>query len=393
MPSVPRDDRLPVLWLYGPPGVGKTTVAWRLFTELSGDGIPTGYLDIDQLGMCYAAPTPDNWAPEPASDPGRYRTKARNLDAVVANFRAAGARCLIVSGIVDAEREFDASLVPHAALTTCRLRCEPRDLRSRLAGRGRLGDDQPDEALRHAQALERNHATDLSIDTTGCSVAEVVQLVRARIGGWPPQSEPPGMPAEVPARSAPGEVLWVCGPTAVGKSTVGWGIYERVRRAGTRAAFVDLDQIGFQRPFPEGDPGNHRLKSANLAAIWREFHARGARCVVVVGPVHCPDDVRTYTAALPAATVTVCRLHASKDQLAEWIVLRGRGLSSWDIPGDELKGRSAAELRKVAAQAAATAEALEDGRVGDLRVDTDGRPVPDIVEEILQRTSWPGRHP
>src|SRR5262245_47909189 len=129
MRSVRHDDRLPVLWLYGPPGVGKTTVAWQLFTQLTGDGTPTGYVDIDQVGMCYGEPRPDNWAPEPASDPGRYRLKASNLDAVVANFRAAGARCAIVSGVIDAERELDPSTIPHADLTACRLRCEPSDLR------------------------------------------------------------------------------------------------------------------------------------------------------------------------------------------------------------------------------------------------------------------------
>ena len=74
----------------------------------------------------------------------------------------------------------------------------------------------------------------------------------------------------------PGAILWLCGPAAVGKSTVGWQVYQQLRQAGVNAAFVDLDQIGFHRPIPDGDPGNHRLKAANLAAVWREFRAGGA---------------------------------------------------------------------------------------------------------------------
>jgi adenylylsulfate kinase-like enzyme len=40
---------LPVLWLYGPSGVGKTTVTWELFVQLAREGVATGYVDIDQL--------------------------------------------------------------------------------------------------------------------------------------------------------------------------------------------------------------------------------------------------------------------------------------------------------------------------------------------------------
>src|SRR5262245_36438170 len=118
---------LPVLWLYGPPGVGKTTVTWTLFVRLAREGVLTGYVDIDQLGMCYGPPTPQDWAPEPAADPGRHRLKARALDAVVANFQSAGARCVLVPGVTDPVRGVEADLVPHAALTTCRLRAEPAD--------------------------------------------------------------------------------------------------------------------------------------------------------------------------------------------------------------------------------------------------------------------------
>jgi DNA polymerase III delta prime subunit len=388
------DGRLPVLWLYGPAGVGKTTAAWRLFTQLARDGTPTGYVDIDQLGMCYAPPGPDQWAPEPVSDPGRYRMKDRNLDAVVANFRAAGARCAVVSGVVDAIRGVDAGSVAHAALTPCRLRCEPAELLRRRASRGRLGDEG-DEELRYAEALDRNHRTDVCIDTTGRTVTEVLDLVRERTPGWPrigipAQAEGGGTakPYRTPA-SSPGDILWLSGPTAVGKSTVGWHIYERVRRSGCHSAFVDLEQIGFHRPVPTADPGNHRLKAANLGALWTTFHARGARHLVVVGPVDCADTVRTYAAALPAATVTLCRLHAGREQLTERVMLRGKGLSSWEIPGDELKGQSAAVLDRVADQAAAEAEALEAAGIGDLRIDTDGRPAPDIAQEILVLTGWP----
>jgi adenylylsulfate kinase-like enzyme len=64
---------IPVLWVCGPPGVGKTAVGWEIFSQLTQAGIEAGYADADQLGMCY---------PEPASDPGRYRIQARNLAAV-----------------------------------------------------------------------------------------------------------------------------------------------------------------------------------------------------------------------------------------------------------------------------------------------------------------------
>jgi adenylylsulfate kinase-like enzyme len=62
---VHETSTLPVFWLYGPSGVGKTTTAWALYEQLAREGVRTGYVDIDQLGMCYAPPTLADWAPEP----------------------------------------------------------------------------------------------------------------------------------------------------------------------------------------------------------------------------------------------------------------------------------------------------------------------------------------
>jgi adenylylsulfate kinase-like enzyme len=83
---------MPLLWLCGPAGVGKTTVRYQVYSALVSAGVPAGFVDIDQLGMCY---------PETAADPGRHRLQARNLAAVVAGHRASGARCVVVTGVVD----------------------------------------------------------------------------------------------------------------------------------------------------------------------------------------------------------------------------------------------------------------------------------------------------
>jgi hypothetical protein len=304
--------------------------------------------------------------------------KARNLDAVVANQRAAGARMLVVSGVVDARLGVERDLVPHAAVRTLRLRADPEDLRRRLATRARPGEDVARE-LAYAAELDAYHGADDCVDTTGLGIAEVVDRVWKRLDVPSVHS---GRPPVAASDSAPGEVLLVCGVTGVGKSTVGWQVYDRIRTSGTHAAFVDLEQIGFHRPAPADDPGNHRLKAANLAAMWTTYHRAGARRLVVGGEVDSVEAVRAYTAALPAATLTVCRLNAGAGTLRERILRRGRGLGAVDLAGDPLIGRPEAELRDVADRAAA--EAVERAGIGDVLVDTDGREVSDLVDEILR---------
>lgn len=358
-------DLLPVLWLCGPSGVGKSTVAWELFTGLPG----AGYVDIDQLGMCF---------PEIPSDPGRTVLQARILGRAVANFRAAGARCLVVSGVIDARRGVHTEYLADAALTVLRLRCDQTELRRRLIGRARPGE-QPGPELREAEVLDRSGLPYPCLDTTGLTAAEVLEIVRGR---WPvhPARQPGPWPDPVPT---PGEVLWVCGATAVGKSTVGYEVAHVSRCAGHTTGFVDLQQIGFLHPVPGQDPGNHRLKAANLAAVWQNFHAYGARRLVVVGPVEHPEEVRLYAEALPAATLTLYRLHASPDQLRERIRLRGLG-GGPGIAGDKLRGQPTAVLDRAHEAAVAQAESLERADFGDVRVDTDGRTVADLAHDIVR---------
>jgi hypothetical protein len=161
-------------------------------------------------------------------------------------------------------------------------------------------------------------------------------------------------------------------------------VFLRQLRAGAAAAYIDLDQIGFMSPVPADDPGGHGLKAGNLADLWRAYYAAGARRLVLSGPVPDERAAAVYVGALPAASVTVCRLHAGPAELARRISRRGQGLS-WPQPGDPLIGQPEAHLRLVAAEAAAQAEALERSGLGDLCIDTDGRTVAEVADLVARR--------
>jgi adenylylsulfate kinase-like enzyme len=379
---------IPVLWLYGPPGVGKTAVGWEIYSEVVRSGIQTGYVDIDQLGMCY---------PEVDSDPGRHRMKARNMAAVVAGYRAAGARCVVVSGVVNPRYGVHSDELLHMALTACRLRVDEQELRRRFVGR-RGEAEGLEQALEEAAEMEANFVGDLCIDTGGLTVSEVAARVRDRTGGWPAliDSDPSVDWAEPGDGEAladgtgsvvdlAGPVLWLCGATGVGKSTVGFQVYLKVLHAGWTVAYADLDQVGLCGPIP----ADHRVKARNLAAIWRTYRQAEAQALVIVGPVEDQSGVNGYAEALSGATLTLCRLHAAHDQLTNRIRLRGEG-GSWSQPGDPLAGQPTVHLLRIADQAARQADALERAGIGH-RIDTSGRTVDEVADMVLTQTAWPGR--
>ena len=350
-----RDGPLSLLWLCGSPGAGKSTVGWALYEGLVRSGARVGFADIDQLGMCF---------PAPPGDPERYLLKSHNTSAVARNFQAAGCAAAVVNGNLGTAPRLSLRPVPGASLTICRLRASPGELRRRLTSR-RESPDFVAAALRQAEELDgASFASfaDACVGTDGLTVAEVARLVRERCCERPPEragdagadGTAAGDAGLTPAdgagaaAGADGEVLLVCGATGAGKSAVGFDVFLRQLRAGVAAAYVDLGQIGFMSPVPD------------------ERAAAG------------------YASALPAARVTVCRLHAGPDDLARRIALRGQGLS-WPEPGDPLIGQPEAHLRRVAEQSAAEAEALERSGLGDLRIDTGGRIVAEVADLIAGR--------
>lgn len=379
---------VPVLWICGPAGVGKSTVSWRLYTELASSGVHVAFADSDQLCMCY---------PAPPGDPGRQHVKALNIGAMIPNLRSAGAHCVIVNGVLG-PAGLETGLLPDARVTICRLRASGDSVERRFTGRHGRRDDL-DELLQQIRAeigvMDESSFADVCVDTTGVPVGDVPGLVRAACKDWPGFTGRLAAPAgQLSVQRGPaigGRVALITGPAGVGKSTIAFRFYMKCLNAGLTAGYVDLSQIGFLEPAAADDPGNQRLTARNLAAIWRNYRAAGATHLVATGTIAGRADLRRVASQLPGTDVSLVRLRAGGDELRVRIMSRGAG-GSWPEPGDPLRGRSAEFLSGVADQAVQAVQAAETiGRsdVGGVVIDTTSLSPDESAGMIRDAVGWP----
>jgi adenylylsulfate kinase-like enzyme len=364
-----------VVWLYGPPGVGKSTVAWQLYGDMTARGARCGYVDIDQLGMCY---------PAGEDDADRHRLKTTVLAAVLPNYAAAGVQALVVSGVLDpalAGRTLEELVA--AEVTFCRLVADEKELRRRLDQRG--GGESWDSVSRADQELDAAEPLGPTVVTDGLDPSQVAAAVRMRAGilaATPTDlaaGPSGGTAATSPASTVPGTVIWLCGSTGVGKSTVGWRAFTMLLQAGRTAAFLDLRQLAFVAGEAETC---HRLASANVAAAWDRFGAAGATHLVLSGGVGTRQHVQLYRDALPATAMTLHRLWARREDLTRRIRARGRG-EGVRLAGDELLGQPDDVLDAIAGQAWRRQERLDAADVADAVLDSTGVDPVDLAGRVL----------
>ena len=89
--------------------------------------------------------------------------------------------------------------------------------------------------------------------------------------------------------------------------------------SGTPAAYVDVDQLGFCATTPT----DHLLRDLrNLRGTVGKLWFRRSASARRRGPIATRSEAMVYEQALPAATFTWCRLHASRAELARRILSR-----------------------------------------------------------------------
>jgi adenylylsulfate kinase len=121
----------------GTVGVGKTTVVEKVAGLLAEAGEPHAWIDLDALSAAW---------PRPSDDPFNTRLSAHNLECVATNTAAAGARSLVLAGVVKTRNVLE--LYENAigvAITVVRLKSPRRVVEARLR---RRYDDTDTESLK-----------------------------------------------------------------------------------------------------------------------------------------------------------------------------------------------------------------------------------------------------
>ena len=172
----------------------------------------------------------------------------------------------------------------------------------------------------------------------------------------------------MPEASLP-QIIWLCGPRAVGKSTIGYQFFTRLNSTVAKSAYLDLAQISFCHPAPPADPHHHTLKATTLAACWRTFRAAGAHHLVITGTITAQAQLRPYQATLHPTPFTLIRLDAAPSTHAERIAQRAAGAGP-AIPGNTLRGLTGSALDQATEQALHEGSTLQTAAIGDLTLDT-----------------------
>lgn len=172
-------------------GVGKSSVGFRLFTDVMMSGTMAAYVDLDQVSFL---------RPAPPDDPTNHRVKTRNLARVWSVYERAGARFLVASGDVDRDVVgVYAAAVPGLTMTVCQLHADAATLKDRLLGRGRgegpflpgdhlrgMSTDElthlASEAARAAEDPRRTFGRGHAIDTTDLTVEDVASQIMLNLG-------------------------------------------------------------------------------------------------------------------------------------------------------------------------------------------------------------------
>ncbi len=173
------DAKTPVLAITGPVGVGKTAVGTEVSSLLEVGGVAHALIDVDCL----------RWSsPRSEGDPFHMALGLRNLAAVWANYRSAGAERLVLVDVVETREYLQGyrEAIPGADITVVRLTAPVETMHRRLEGResGASLVWHKERAAELLALMDERAVEDVLVQTEGRTAVELAREVLARVG-WP----------------------------------------------------------------------------------------------------------------------------------------------------------------------------------------------------------------
>jgi hypothetical protein len=329
--------------------------------------VASGYVDTDQLGMCY---------PAPDDDLDRWALKERALAGVAEEFRRAGVNRLVVSGV--AWPDDPPPRIEGVPVQSLWLDASEQTRRRRLGARG-TSDEQLLQYLSAGTAeAERVNSVWERLDTDDLSETEAVEKVLARWQSAVVHDDPvDSHPRTKTTASSADRVLWITGPRLAGKSRIGWEVVSREWSDGRRAGFIDLEQLSFAWNTSSA------VGLANLVRLHGEFRDVDTDRFVVVAPFEVePAAIR---AVLPASDVSFVRLAPSAADLRAHALVRRRG-DGPSLAGDDVLGATDAAIERILHRA--DSQSSQPHREHELSVETRGLSIVDAATAVRHAAGW-----
>lgn len=169
-----------VIFINGTVGSGKTSAAEELSVLEAQAEHPHAVIDSDNVRRLW---------PRPNGDPFQHELELENLRDLAANYRAAGARHVIVAGVIEEKAEVPryAAALQAERMLVCRLVTDANALESRLIARHSDDPVARDWYLNRsgelAAILEAAALDDVVIETTSRSPRQVAEAI-ATAAGW-----------------------------------------------------------------------------------------------------------------------------------------------------------------------------------------------------------------
>jgi dephospho-CoA kinase len=168
------------------------------------------------------------------------------------------------------------------------------------------------------------------------------------------------------------QAVLLTGTVGSGKTAVATEMGVLLEASGVPCVVVDLDWLGWVH-LPEGSRTPDDLIARNLAAIWPNLLATGARHAVLTRGLLATERLDALRRAIPDADLTVVRLTAPPEVIEARLRRRDEG----------------AVLEEHLEESGAMARAMEEAGIEDLIVENDRQPLREVAAEVLRRLGWP----